>query len=95
MSLPREVTIRLESGLFETSYVGRVVERSVIESALGASLVEDDAALLFDITRRDSPAYKANIPRGARLMDVRRVRGGVEVTFEHESSRRQVRLKTP
>lgn len=93
--LPAEVTLRLERGLFETRYPGRILDIGVIESTLGSPIVNDDDSLLLDITRRDSAAYKAGIPRGARLLDMRRVRGAIEVTFMHDSKRRQVRLKAP
>ena len=90
--LPEVVTLRLEESLFFAFYPGRIQPVDAIEAALGEPLVEDDDALLMDITRRDSPAYKAGIPRGARLLDMRRSSKGTEVTFEYESKVRQAYL---
>lgn len=74
--------IVLNSDVLTIKIPGRITDLKHLEQRLGVQIVQDGDALLLDVTRRDSLAYKAGIPRGARLLSAVGTTKKIKVWYE-------------
>jgi hypothetical protein len=78
-----DVILQLDAPLFSTPLPpGKLDERDEIEAVLGVPLVGDGDMWLIDATDSTSPAVKAGIDRGDRLLWVREGHDGHRVAVE-------------
>jgi hypothetical protein len=88
----RPVVVRLDQPLFSASRPpDRVTERNQLESILGAPLVEDAGAWVLDARQPDSPARRAGLQRGDRLVSVHGRNDGYRVVVERDD---RIRIAT-
>jgi hypothetical protein len=71
---------------------GRVNARRRIEQILGAKLIRDNDAWLADVLSPTSPAARAGIERGDRVVFLRDVPGGYSAMVERGAQRMRVQL---
>ncbi len=84
---------RLDKPLFSPGLPpGNVHDQAAVERILGAKVVRDTHAWLVDMVAADSPAGKAGIQRGDRLVYVRKVGGAYAVALERGDTRLEVEL---
>jgi hypothetical protein len=78
-----EYIARLESDLFSVDLPpGRLRQEARMEQILGVRLVRDGRARLVEFESSDSPAQRAGLERGDRLIWVRQTQRGVEALVE-------------
>ncbi len=87
-----EYVARLNDDLFTTELPGRIQEVGQIEDVLGVELVRDNNAWLIDPLSQDSPAVRAGLARGDRLVWLRQADDGYIALVERGQERRRVRV---
>lgn len=89
------LVLTVDSPSLSIALSGRVRDLALIERALGASIVQDNGALLLDVTDPLSAASKAGVPRGAALIDAWRDAASLHLWVMYRGSGQQINLPLP